>query len=74
MGKAETGISVGNTDEFVVFCYAFTTRKRTGFDLTSAETNCEVSNGDIFRFAGTMRHDSVKSSTLGKHHGINGFR
>ena len=73
MGEAEAGVGFGDADELVVFRDAFATRERTGFDLAGAEADGEVSDGDIFGFTGTVRHDSVEASALSKHDSVDGL-
>ena len=73
MGEAEAGVGFGDTDKFVVFRDAFAAREGTGFDLASAEADGEVSNGNIFSFTRTVRHDGAEASALSKHDSVDGF-
>ena len=65
MGEAEAGVGVGDADEFVVFGDALAAGEGAGLDLASAEADGEVGDGDIFGFAGTVRHDGFEAGFFG---------
>ena len=73
VGEAEARIGVGNADEFVVFGDAFGAGEGTGFDLAGAKPDGEMSDSDIFGFAGTVRHNCLVAGLFGEQNGFNGF-
>ena len=58
-------IRFGNTNQFVIFRNSVGSRKGAGFDLAGTKPDGEVSNGNIFGFAGAVRHDGFISGFFG---------
>ena len=65
MGESEAGVSVGDTDEFIILGDAVGTGKGTSLELAGAETNGEMYNTNVLGLAGAMRHDGVESGAFG---------
>src|SRR5471032_844247 len=62
-----------DTQQLVVLGDTVRTAQRTGLDLASRSTDCQVGNGRIFGFAGTVRDHRRVTSRLGHLDGFQGF-
>lgn len=65
---------VFNLQQAVVFSNAFTAVRSAGFDLCRIQGHCEVCNGRIFRFTGTVGNDSAVAGTVSQFNSFQGFR
>jgi hypothetical protein len=54
-----------NTEKLVVLGKTLRTARSTSLDLTSTETDNEISNGGIFGFTGTVRDHDTPTGGLG---------
>ena len=63
-----------NAKQAVVFSYAFTSVRSTGFNLVRIQSDCQVGNGGIFRFAGTVGNDGSKAGVMSHLNGVERFR
>lgn len=62
-----------NADELVVLASAFTTARSTSLDLTTTETNDEVSDVDVFSFTRAVRDHDGPATSLAGLGGFNSF-
>ena len=65
---------VFDLQQAIVFGDAFTAVRCARFDLCRIQSHCEVCNGRIFRFTGTVGYDSPVTGTVSQFNGFQRFR